>query len=269
MGWLMSQTWLWLAITAVLGLVLGVVLRGVVTAGKFKRAAMDLDLARAELNDARSEIDELYAAQRKLRAQATAGVNTDKLDALTAEITAKDIRIAELGTALSEAHQNAQATTGDHHNPVQTAETAIVTAVADDAVGHDENEAVQALKDRNVWLEERVATLESDLEAAVSTTSSEMVSDAEIESPVHSAKLEWQNTYLRQRVEALEDKMQGQNSAVPVAANTEQPTPATESAPEESPVNEIIARLRWRNRYLESRIAYYESSAIEETEIDE
>lgn len=270
----MSQTWLWLAIAAVLGLVSGVVLRGLATAGKFKRAAMDLDLARAELNDARSEIDELYAAQRKLRAQATAGIDTEKLDALNADLTAKDIRIAELEAALNEAHQQAESTTVAHdHSYAQIVETTVAAAVTadmvSDEVSDDEQEAAQALTDRNVWLEERVATLESDLQAAVSTTTSETVSEADIENPVHTAKLEWQNTYLRQRVEALEDKMQGPNSAVPVVADTEQPTPPTESAPEESPVNEIIARLRWRNRYLESRIAYFESSGVEETDIDE
>jgi predicted flap endonuclease-1-like 5' DNA nuclease len=78
-------------------------------------------------------------------------------------------------------------------------------------------------------------------------------------------KLVWKASYLALRVKALENEVAAQPAAVATPAPVaEEGTPAAApSAPEapkadeESPEEEL-ARLRWRNRYLEGRLAYFE-----------
>ncbi|MEM9570696.1 MAG: hypothetical protein AAF996_04465 [Pseudomonadota bacterium] len=80
-------------------------------------------------------------------------------------------------------------------------------------------------------------------------------------------KVRWQATYLRTRVDALEAKLLAQAEASPII---DTPTPETEPTPEPeidtSAVDEELAQLRWRNRYLEGRLAYFEQAPEEEAE---
>jgi predicted flap endonuclease-1-like 5' DNA nuclease len=81
--------------------------------------------------------------------------------------------------------------------------------------------------------------------------------------------LEWRNRYLESRVRSLETQAHElSNAAVVVEIETESetedeaPAEPTGQPPvvvegEETPQQEL-ARLRWRNRYLEGRVAYYE-----------
>ena len=93
----------------------------------------------------------------------------------------------------------------------------------------------------------RLAALEAELGAARAEIAG--LRDAAASEPAtavqdeFSPRLSWQVAYLRQRVRALE----GELLAVPAA----------QAGPEDG-VQEELASLRWRNRYLEGRLAYFE-----------
>ena len=63
-----------------------------------------------------------------------------------------------------------------------------------------------------------------------------------------AAKAEWQENFLKQRVEALEDEL----------AKAKAPAPAPSGRKGNGDAEEELARLRWRNRFLEGRLAYFE-----------
>ncbi|MEM1087486.1 MAG: hypothetical protein AAGH90_07135 [Pseudomonadota bacterium] len=266
MQWLISQIWILLAVAAVLGLILGLALRGLMSAGKMRKATVERDVARTELSQARSEIDALYASQRKMKEEGVVTVDTSELDAARADLSKRESQIAELQIALQAARDDAEAAQkATDGNTLQTAGAAVAGAVGGALLGGDDDK-LKELEDRNVWLEERVVTLEADLEQATVTQSSDDHSDHNTpvltipettsETGVSTAKLEWQNAYLRRRVEALEDRMQISAAVAPTTEEaeltvTDEPTDASQS-------DEELARLRWRNRYLEGRLAYYE-----------
>ena len=288
MQWLISQIWILLAVAALLGLILGLALRGLMSAGKMRKATVERDVARTELGQARSEIDALYASQRKMKEDGVVSVDTSELDSVRADLQKRDEQISELQVALQAARDDAEAAKSERHdNTLQTAGAAVAGAVGGALLGGGDDEKAKELEERNTWLEERVAALESDLEAA--SANAEASETHEVDAPevitapettdtgVSAAKLEWQNTYLRQRVEALEDRMQVTPVPVPAALATTAPTATEDTDTTES--DEELARLRWRNRYLEGRLAYYEdgeagaaeerAEAAAETEEDE
>jgi len=275
MQWLISQIWILLAVAGFLGLILGLALRGLMGGNKLRRATVERDVARTELGQARAEIDALYASQRKLKEENAgqgAVPNTQETDALKAEIGARDQRLSELEAALQSARddlevaQQAHASSETNTDGIKTTGAALAGAAVGAVLGGDDDK-VRELEERNVWLEERVQALEADIET-LGQASAEVVAPApvegdEAETSINLTKLEWQNTYLRQRVEALENRMQ----AVPVLAvdNEAEPeeaeaaeVPVVEANPQQ---DEEMARLRWRNRYLEGRLAYYEEEA--------
>ena len=274
MQWLISQIWILLAVAGFLGLILGLALRGLMGGNKLRRATVERDVARTELGQARAEIDALYASQRKLKEENAAGQagaqDTQETDALKAELSARDQRLNELEVALQTARddlevaQQAREGSETNGNSAQSAGAALAGAAVGAVLGGDDDK-VRELEDRNTWLEERVQALEANIEtlgqANVETVAPTPVEASEAEASVNLTKLEWQNTYLRQRVEALENKMH----VAPVLAvdNEAEPVEAPEAAAvEENPQqDEEMARLRWRNRYLEGRLAYYEEEA--------
>jgi predicted flap endonuclease-1-like 5' DNA nuclease/BMFP domain-containing protein YqiC len=100
-------------------------------------------------------------------------------------------------------------------------------------------------------------------EPIVAATPTEVVADPADE------KVRWQAAYLRTRVDALEAKLLAQAAATPNDAET---APMPEPEPEPTPqadtqaVDEELAQLRWRNRYLEGRLAYFEQAPEEGVE---
>lgn len=275
MQWLISQIWILLAVAGFLGLILGLALRGLMGGNKLRRATVERDVARTELGQARAEIDALYASQRKLKeenAGQSAVPNTQETDALKAEIGVRDQRLSELEAALQSARDDLEVAQQAHASAETNADGIKATgaALAGAAVGAvlaGDDDKVRELEERNVWLEERIQALEADIEtlgqASVEVVTPALVESDEAEASTNLTKLEWQNTYLRQRVEALENRM----TVTPVLAVDNEAEPAEAEAAEVPVVeanpqqDEEMARLRWRNRYLEGRLAYYEEEA--------
>lgn len=204
MQWLISQIWIALGAAGVLGILFGMAFRGLLTQSGIRRAHVDRDIAKTELDQTRLELDELYAAQRKRQKESADAVSGD--DKLSAELSERETRIASLSADLTAAQNEladlktaAESDAGS--NIVQQAGAALAGAGAATLLSKDD----EALKERNTWLEERVATLEAEI------------------------------------------------SAVPVVGEVA-------DTPEASEADEDLARLRWRNRYLESRVAYFEGA---------
>ena len=189
MQWLISQIWIALAAAGVLGILFGMAFRGLFVGNKIRRAQVERDVAKTELEQTRGEVDALYAAQRRRQEETAQTVSGG--DGLQAELEAREAKIAGLGDELSAARQELDSLKAQAGTVVAAAGAAVASDTAD-----------RELSDRNVWLEERVAALEADLSAVQ--------------------------------------------------------TPAGEAAPAAG--DEELARLRWRNRYLEGRLAYYEEN---------
>lgn len=210
MQWLISQIWIALAAAGVLGILFGMAFRGLLTENRIRRARVDRDIAKTELDQTRLELDELYAAQRKRQKDSAEAVSGG--DKLAAELAERETRISSLSDELKAARGELDTLKSEQSEPanengssvVQQAGAALVGAGAGAMLAKED----EALKERNTWLEERVAALETDL------------------------------------------------SAVPAALVAGE----AEDASEASEAEEDLARLRWRNRYLESRVAYFEGA---------
>jgi len=87
MTWLLTQMWALLGAAALIALIFGWGLRGALLRGKLRRSQVEADLARTELEQARTEIEGLYAAQRKL---------SDGSPELKADLEARDKHITAL-----------------------------------------------------------------------------------------------------------------------------------------------------------------------------
>ncbi|MEL7113626.1 MAG: hypothetical protein AAGK93_11950, partial [Pseudomonadota bacterium] len=127
--------------------------------------------------------------------------------------------------------------------------------------------------------------LEADVSAAHAETADDVaipvMADVQTDGADHE-KLTWRSAYLSQRVDALERKIIAGSTAAAVLAPMPAPEiaaivpePKPEPAPEPAPIvdnaekaaaDEELARLRWRNRYLEGRLAYFEESVEDEVE---
>ena len=248
MTWLMTHMWIALAATGVVTLLLGWSIRGMMLSGKMRQAMVERDMVKVELGEAREEVERLFAAQRKLTSgEAPAAAAPDpilarKVESLTAELARKSSEIDALKLAASAA-------------PVVAA-----AATAPAAAGQAEDSLVW----RNRHLESRVVHLESELGKAQSAVVAAPAPAAAVTEPaapaVDTSKLEWEVGYLRTRVEALQTELANVPAPQPVVAA---PAPVVEApaaaAPETAaPAEEEIARLRWRVRFLEGRLAYFE-----------
>lgn len=249
MTWLMTHMWIALAATGAVTLLLGWSIRGMMLSGKMRQAMVERDMVKVELGEAREEVERLFAAQRKLASgetPAAAGpdpILTRKVESLTAELARKSAEIDTLKAAAA--------------TVAVAAGSAPVAAPAAAAGGQVEDTLVW----RNRHLESRVVHLESELAKAPSEVGAVPVAAAEAPPPVDAAKQDWQIKYLRTRVDALQAEL----AAVPaplVAAAAPAPAPVSVAEPETTaPVEEEIARLRWRVRFLEGRLAYFEGDA--------
>lgn len=230
-----EYVWFVLGGAAFVAFLLGLIIRGMMSAGKTRRATVERDVAITELEQVRGELDSLYAAQRKQREQAAASVNITP-----EELQERDDRLARMSSELEGAKSELQALRDARQE-----------APADTAQATDDETA--ELKSRNAFLEERVGELEARLhEQAQQGTDAPAGTPAEDDEP--EEKKDWQIGFLKSRVAALEEKLLEAGDGAP----------APEDAEADKAANEELARLRWRNRYLEGRLAYFEEAPAEE-----
>lgn len=274
MQWLIANMWMALAAATFLGLLFGFSFRGLLVSARIRKANVEREIAKTELSQTKAEVEALYAAQRKRKEDNAQSVGGD--EQLQAELEERESRIVTLGEELDAARAEldqlkAAQSESDDGAIAGVATAAAAGAVAGAALTDGDSAELTELRDRNTWLEERVASLEADLSAmpapAASAEAAPDPEPADIADATHAEKLAWQAAFLRQRVDALEDKVIALNDTAQVAAVERAPAPsvaATEpvevadTASKET--EEELARLRWRNRYLEGRLAYFEES---------
>ncbi len=253
MAWLVAHMWAVLAGSALLGLLFGWAFRGIMLKGKARKAIVDRDVAQTELAQAREEVEALYKAQRNGNGVQASGGSSDSAQ-----------RLKELTDELERTRQevkDAQASGGK--TGLAAAGGAVAGAVAGAALGGGEAEAGEdhpSLVWRNRHLESRVRSLEAKLQDAASASRASVATLAEADtqgSGVELEKLRFKNKELQQRVSELEEQ-------IIAGASNDTATSATSSgeAAGEAPEEEL-ARLRWRNRYLEGRLAYFEGGDSE------
>lgn len=220
--------WFVLAGAALVAFLFGILVRGVMTSAKARRATVERDVALTELDQVRGELDSLYAAQRKQR-EASAETSSVGPD----ELRERDERLSKVSQELETAKAELESLRESRQDQAPAPEPAT-------------GETDEDLKARNAFLEERVG----ELEAKVHTLGNAPQAPTEKGVPDDSSKADWQIGFLKSRVEALEEKLLEKEGQ---AAIPQQPQ-ADPAADEE------LARLRWRNRYLEGRLAYFEEA---------
>ena len=264
MQWLIANMWMALAAATVLGLLFGFSFRGLMVGSRIRRAQVEREIARTELTQSKAEVEALYAAQRKRKEDSAQAVGGD--DSLHGELEDRETRISVLGDELSAARaelEQLKAENGNDGGGVETVTAAAAGAIAGVVMSDDNQEELTQLRDRNVWLEERVAALESDISAAQDTTPPLTAAPADATEGPDLEKLKWQTGYLRQRVDALETSVVASRAeTTPVAIEPE----ADASDAQSGESDEELARLRWRNRYLEGRLAYFEADEADAAE---
>lgn len=266
MTWLLTQMWALMGGAAFLALLIGWGLRGALLKGRLRRAEVEAGVSKTELEQARTEIEGLYLAQRKLTAASAPDAGTD--------LTARDEQVAQLTSELASVRAELETARSE---PVET-----IAAPVEPAPQADMSEAATNLEWHNRYLETRVRTLEEQLKAGMQAAPAEAEEAVPAvaalpveESPgesVELAKLRWQNDYLRTRLKVFEQRMGVQLSGEPPEGpedldeeediTPDLPQTAGEDA-RETP-DEELARLRWRNRYLEGRLAYLEEERSKE-----
>lgn len=266
MTWLVAHMWIALAGAALLALALGWSIRGMLLLGKLRRAEVDRDVARVELGEAREEIERLFASQRKLLSGQGDTQAYEAMQVSPQADPALEQQLAETAAALQAARSELEALRSAP--PV----LAPVLAPAPELAALPVADGAHMQKTRE--LEDRVAGLEADLaEARRALGAAELArAEAVAAAPAPQAaspaeadpKLVWKVEYLTQRVKALEGEVAAQPVLATLAAPVAEPRGAAEApaarAAEES-AEEELASLRWRNRYLEGRLAYFEGDA--------
>ncbi|KCZ88778.1 hypothetical protein HHI_14709 [Hyphomonas hirschiana VP5] len=269
MTWLVAHMWIALAGAALVALLLGWSLRGMLLLGKLRRAEVDRDVARVELGEARDEIERLFAAQRKLLTGQGGAQSFEASQVSPQSDPALEQQLAETVAALHAAR--------DELDALKAAPPVLAPAPEMAAVPAIDAGATFQVKE----LEDRIAGLETELAEALRALSAAEVARAEAVAvpappevnavPEADPKLTWKVGYLTQRVKALENEVAIQPVAGPPAADIPadtaadiapaEPEVAPQAAEDEEPVEEELARLRWRNRFLEGRLAYFEGDA--------
>lgn len=241
----------------VLGFVLAWILRGLKKSPAEQRAIVDRDIALLELQQTKDELDSLFAAQRKRREAEKAGGAGTADPALKAEIA-----------RLEEALAAAKAENAARREAVPAAGTGAAPAVSESAApkprSAEETALRNALISRNEYLETRIHDVELRLHhMAKALKAAEEIGSTTAPAVEADAKRAWLANYSRQRMEALEARLAMLSGAVPNAgqetseAEAEaEPTEEADKAEASRAADEELARLRWRNRYLESRLAY-------------
>ncbi len=242
MAWLMTHMWIVVAATGTAAALVGWSVRGVLLSGKMRRAVVERDMVKVELSNSKDEVEKLFAEIRKLQtgeahpaAPAVDPILTRKVDSLTAELARKSAEIDALKTAAATA---GGAAPGAATVPAGPAEE-------------------ETLAWRNRHLESRVAYLEAELAKAPAPAAvAEPAPAAAV--PVETARRDWERQYLRTRVDALQAELCAVPPLPAAAAAPAAPGPVAAAPATAPPVEEEIARLRWRVRFLEGRLAYFE-----------
>jgi len=272
MQWLIANMWMALAAATVLGLFFGFSFRGLLAGSSVRRAQVEREIAKTELTQTKAEVEALYAAQRKRKEESAQAVGGD--DTLQAELDQRETKISALGDELAAARaelEQLKSENGSDGNLVETAGAAVAGAVAGAVLSDGDQEELTQLRDRNTWLEERVAALESDLSNSAEAAPA-VAAAAEPVSDIGHEKLAWQASYLRLRVDALEQDLIATKTSAPSAVAPAEVMEADAPAANDEAAgdsDEELARLRWRNRYLEGRLAYFEAGEGEAAEAAE
>jgi predicted flap endonuclease-1-like 5' DNA nuclease len=254
--------WIALAGAALLALALGWSIRGMLLLGKLRRAEVDRDVARVELGEAREEIERLFASQRKLLSGQGDTQVYEAMQVSPQADPALEQQLAETAAALQAARSELEA--------LRSAPPVLAPAPELAALPVADGAHMQKTRE----LEDRVAGLEADLAEARRALGAAELARAEavaaapapLAAPPSEAdpKLVWKVEYLTQRVKALEGEVAAQPVLATLPAPVAEPGAAAEApaarAAEES-AEEELASLRWRNRYLEGRLAYFEGDA--------
>ncbi|MEM9667465.1 MAG: hypothetical protein AAF950_00945 [Pseudomonadota bacterium] len=310
MLWLIVQMSSLLGFAALFGTFVGWGIRGLLLKGRARRSIVERDIALTELDQARAELDGLYAAQKTgVVAAEEAGDAT-----LKEELEAREEKVQSLTSALATSQQELVklkersasdlAAAAEAIKKEQAAAEAEPVNMAEDRFDAPIHQPSAELEWRNRYLESRVRTLESGMsslveaQAAKSEETAKPAEDApeapdvtpvpasnvvdvsealpDEKAAIEAEKLAWMNQYLRSRAsylaahpvadraalyaeeiepEPLEEPDLAEDEDEPSAAAAEDVSASTRAAGE---VEQELARLRWRNRYLEGRLAYIE-----------
>lgn len=189
-----SHVWISLAVAALLGLAVGLYLRTAMFKARIRTSVVERDLALTELDQVKDELDALFAAQRKQRAQ-TARQESEAGD-VAAGLKDRDDRIAALTEEMRGLRED-----------IAAQEAAAASALPASPTSSDGPVLVDTeLAERNAWLEARIATLEAEVEVAGRSSGS-----ASGSTDVDLARLRWRNRYLEGRLAYFEE---GQASAL-------------------------------------------------------
>ncbi len=292
MSWLLIQIWSALAIIALLGLVFGWALRGIGLKTRLRRLKAERDLVATDRDQLREELDTLYAS-RQAASQASRTA-TSGSDDLSEEIAKRDDRLKALGDELntskkelerlreeaSRARAEAEAASRARAESAAKADAAVKAAQRDvdagvstaaavggalaagAAAGATVSRPAQSAADadervvtlgkqrdeltwRNRYLESRVRMLEETV-SRIEKSADAAVADAQPELAAKVETLAAENGKLRGEVESLRER-------------ASDPDPAGRPA-HDAEIEQELARLRWRNRYLESRLDYLEGN---------
>lgn len=299
MAWLITHMWMTLAAAGVLGLIFGWAFRGAMMMGRMRRADVNRDLALTELEQTKSENEELWVAQRS-GATAAAGAGDE---ALKVELEARERRMTKLSEELTNSKAELDRLRQDRaETPADV--TVAEVAATEDATGRlDENidEEEASLVWRNRHLESRVRHLEGKVHemagAGAGVLGAAAIADVAVDGgdgdvveedapntfdAAERDKLVWRTDYLNKRVAFLETQI-GNDAAAhtgvvasivediadgPVA-DAEISVDADSGHDDDEATNEEeMASLRWRNRYLEGRLAYYEGETEAQTAVE-
>lgn len=281
MLWLVAQMWTLIGLAALFGLLFGWGFRGLRLRSSARRAIVERDIALTELDQARAELDGLYAAQRRgIGAASTAGDET-----LRRELEAREAKVASLNAALAESREEMRRLQEKKDLGASVAAAAAVAPAAMAGPGQAAerldagvNPAGAELEWRNRYLESRVRSLEADINRLAALAETKPASEPEpvteaaeeaLPPSVEADKVRWQNAYLRTRLayfEAFPIQLRADmaEAAAPLedaVSQEDAPASADEAADGPSEIEQELARLRWRNRYLEGRLAYVDGDA--------
>lgn len=229
---LTANLWIVLAVVAAIGMLLGILFRGLMGRTRIRKAEVEAGIAQTELKQVQEELDALFAAQRKRQAEeatAITGAST-----LAADLEAQQARTVELNDELNAARNELEALRAEMSaasEPASALSTDEADSTADPAPVPVADEAgLAALTERNQWLEDRVGELEAKLDQApVAGANSNQAGVAEEE----LAKLRWRNRYLEGRLAYYED---GLAAAAREPATDEQGSAQPEETERAAPV---------------------------------
>jgi predicted flap endonuclease-1-like 5' DNA nuclease len=279
MIWLLAKIWTSLAIAALLGVLIGWLTRGIGLKKRVLRAEMRLAEITKHRDELATQVDALQAQSARREdaprpVQAVASVNGNG-QALQVELAQRDQRLKALTDELARSkaelerlqhsaqqQENAKATAiaAAASLAIPTAAAAASSSAADPAPPADgqnlaaEFAALQKSREELVWrnryLETRVGVLERAAEKANSLAGTNTAAPASDPGSEKEAFMR-ERDQLVEQVRALKERVATLESA---------PAPATSAAApgRSAETDQELARLRWRNRYLESRLDYLE-----------